>query len=213
MTRHNTGQTLVSPTFFFFVSLIFCSCSCKPVIRSFKVTTHDTTQVRRMTADDTLKVNWDINGKPTLLVHESVLPDSGGKILEMKLVVEKGGKEVNRVVQVEVLPANATTLITFNTELRGDTLVAEDDKNPGIWGDRFEILSVSNASGRPLTVTHDNRTAPLDKSGAPSAAFAGTHVEGRWSFKSLLTPAEKADHSLLPERLQINSVITYKRRQ
>ncbi|MCW3106843.1 MAG: hypothetical protein JWQ09_1349 [Segetibacter sp.] len=165
-----------------------------------------------MTADDTLKVNWDVKGKPTLLVHESELPDSGGKVLEMKLVVEKGGKEVNRIVQVEVLPKNSTTSITFNTELQGDTLVAEDDKNPGVWGDSFEIFSVSNASNRPLTVSHANRTASLDKAGTPSNAFAGTPVEGRWVFKSLLTPAEKADHSLLPERLQINTTITYKRR-
>ena len=165
-----------------------------------------------MTTDDTLIVNWDIKGNPTLLVHETELPESGGKILEMKLVVEKGGKEVNKVVQVEVLPNNSTTSITFSTQLRGDTLVAEDDKNPGVWGDRFEILSVSNASNRPLTVTHANRTASLDKAGTPSRIFAGTPVEGRWVFRSLLTPAEKADHSLLPERLQINTTITYKRR-
>jgi len=165
-----------------------------------------------MTAEDTLKVNWDIKGTPTLLVHETELPDSGGKILEMKLVVEKGGKQVNRVVQVEVLPKNSTTSITFSTALVGDTLVAEDDKNPGVWGDRFEILTVSNASNRPLIVTHANRTASLDKAGTPSNAFAGAPVEGRWVFKSMITATEKADHSLLPERLQINTVLTYKRR-
>ncbi|GEO09368.1 hypothetical protein SAE01_18640 [Segetibacter aerophilus] len=165
-----------------------------------------------MTADDTLKVNWDVKGKPTLLVSETELPDSGGRVLEMKLVVEKNGKEVNQVVQVEMLPKNTTTSITFSTELRGDTLVAEDEKNPGVWGDRFEVLSVSNASGRPLTVTHANRTASLNKSEMSSNAFAGTPVEGRWIFKSLLTQAEKGDHSLLPERLTINATLTYKRR-
>ena len=165
-----------------------------------------------MTSGDTLKVNWNVKGTPTLLLYETELPDSGGKIIEMKLVVEKGGKEVNQIVQVEMLPKNSTTTITFSTELRGDTLVAEDDKNPGVWGDRFEILSVSNASNRPMTVTHANRTALLDKSGTPSNAFAGTPVEGRWTFKSLLTAAEKADHSSLPETLKINTVITYKRR-
>ncbi|MEO5892735.1 MAG: hypothetical protein ABIQ31_20975 [Ferruginibacter sp.] len=186
--------------------------SCKPVIHSFKVTTHDTVTVRRMTADDTLKVNWDVKGKPTLLVHEAELPDSGGKVLEMKLVVQKGKKEVNQVVQIEVLPASSTTSITFSTRLSGDTLIAEGDKNPGVWGDRFEISTVSNASARHLEVSHFNRTGSPDKDGAPSNNFAGTPVEGKWVFKSLLTPAEKADHSLLPERLQINAVIIYKRR-
>jgi hypothetical protein len=202
----------ISSFFFLFASVVFGSCSCKPVINSFKVTTHDTTQVRRMTADDTLKVTWDVKGKPTLLLNETELPDSGGKMLEMTLVVEKNGKEVNQVVQVEMLPKNTITSIAFNTELRGDTLVAEDDKNPGVWGDRFEVLSVSNASGRPLSVTHANRTASLDRDSTPSPAFAGTPIEGRWIFKSLLTGAEKADHSLLPERLTINTTITYKRR-
>lgn len=165
-----------------------------------------------MTADDTLKVSWDVKGKPSLLLHETELPDSGGKLMEMKLVVEKGSKQVNQVIQVEVLPKKTTTSITFSTELRGDTLVAEDDKNPGVWGDRFEIFTVSNASKRPLIVWHSNRSFLLNKNASPSNAFAGTPLEGRWTFKSLLTPAEKADHSLLPESLQINTTIIYKRR-
>jgi hypothetical protein len=160
-----------------------------------------------------MKVNWEVKGKPTLLIHEFDLPDSGGKIIEMKLVVEKGGKEVNRIIQVERLPGNSSTSITFSTELRGDTLVAEDEKNSDVWGDRFEIFSVSNASKRNLIVTHADRTAMLDKSGSPSVAFKGTPIEGKWKFASLLTKEEKADHALLPERLQINAIITYKRRQ
>jgi hypothetical protein len=197
-----------------FTTLLFCSCSCKPVINSFKVTTHDTTQVRRMTIDDTLKVNWDVKGKPTLLIHEAELPDSGGKIIEMKLVVEKGGKEANRVVQVEVLPNNSSTTITFLTKLspNGDTLIAEDVKNPGVWGDRFEVFTVSNVSGRPLLVSHAGRNASLDVAGTPSNAFSGTPIEGKWIFRSVLTAAEKADHSSLPDRLTINTTITHKRR-
>jgi hypothetical protein len=212
MKRNRNSTSLPFSWFYFFFYILFCSCSWKPVINSFKVTTHDSTQVGRITPDDTLKLDWDVKGKPTLLVHESELPESGNRMLEMKLVVEKGGKEVNRIVQVEILPTNSTTSITFSTKLRGDTLVAEDEKNPGVWGDRFEILSVSNASNRPMTVSHGNRTTVLDEAGTPSNVFAGTPVEGKWTFMSVLTPAEKADHSLLPERLQINTTITYKRR-
>jgi hypothetical protein len=211
MYVNNKAVSTFSSLFLLFASIVFYSCSCKPVINSFKVTTHDTTQVRRMTTDDTLKVNWDVKGKPTLLLSETDLPDSG-KVLEMKLVVEKNGKEVNQIIQVEMLPKNAATSITFNTVLRGDTLVADDEKNAGVWGDRFEVLSVSNASGRPITITHAGRTASLGQSETPSNAFAQTPIEGRWVFKSLLTPAEKADHSLLPERLKINTTLIYKRR-
>lgn len=196
------------------VSLVFCSCSCKPVINSFKVTLNDTTEVRRMTAEDTLRVNWSVKGTPTLLIHETELPDSGGKVLQLKLVVEKAGKEANRTVQVEMLPKVSSTTITFDTRVNatGDTLIAEGVKNPGVWGDRFEISAVSNTSNRELVVWHANRTALLNKNGTPSVALAGTPVEGRWIFKSLLSAGEKTDHTTLPERLEINTTINYKRR-
>lgn len=200
----------LSPCLFFVA--IFCLISCKPVIKSFKVTTPNDIQVRNITTDDTLKVNWIVKGKPTLLIHEKALPDSGNKILEMNLVVEKNGKEVSQVVQVAMLPKTSTTTITFPTALRGDTLVAEGDKNAGVWGDRFEIVSVSNTSGRLLTIIHAGRTALLDKTAIAPDAFTGTPVEGSWIFKSPLTPAEKTDHSLLPERLQVNTTISYKKR-
>ena len=212
MIRNKNSRYGKSSVFCFCVAIICCLCYCKPVIKSFKVSSHDTTQVRRIALEDTMKVNWEVKGKPTLLIHEFELPDSGGKITEMRLVVEKGGKEVNRIIQVERLPGNSSTSITLNTQLRGDTLVAEDEKNKDVWGDRFEIFSVSNASKRNLTVTHANRNAMLDASGSPSTAFEGTPIEGTWKFASLLTKEEKADHTLLPERLQINAIITYKRR-
>lgn len=196
----------------FLISVICCTCTCKPVINSFRVTTHDSIEARRITTDDTLKVNWDIKGKPTLLIHEKSSNDSLVKTLEVIMVVEKGGKVISRPVQVEILPKNSVTSITLSTKLSGDTLVAIDEKNPGVWGDRFEILTVSNASGRPLIVWHANKSAVLSKNEATSSAFAGTPVEGRWELRSLLTATEKMDHSTLPERLQINATINYKRR-
>ncbi len=187
-------------------SIFFSGCAGKPVIHSFTV------RPLTITADDTVKVNWDVKGTPTLLVHEKETADSAIKTLEITLVATKGDKEVNRPVQVTVVPKNTATQITFSTSLSGDTLVAAGNKNPEKWGDRFEILSVSSASNRTLIVSHANRTAVLDSTGVLSAAFAGTPVEGRWVLKYVLTAAEKKDMSTAPETLQLNTTIQYKRR-
>ena len=120
--------------------------------------------------------------------------------------------EVNRPVQVTVIPKNATTQIIFSTDLNGDTLVAADIKNPDRWGDRFEILSVASASGRELIVSHADKTAVLDKAGTTSTVFEGTPVEGRWVFKSLFTAEEKKGTVTPPTTLEINATIKYKRR-
>lgn len=214
MTGNNLPSNQLLSTLLFFASLLSCSCSCKPVINSFKVTSHDTVEVRRMTAEDTLRVNWDVKGKPTLLIHETQLDDSTSKLLELKLVVEKAGKEANRIIQVQMLPSNSETTITFRTRFNTteDTLIADGINDPEVYGDRFEIVSVSNASGRPLIVSHSNKTETLDASGVSSNLFAGTPVEGKWEFRSAITPEEKKDNSLLPERLRIKATINYKRR-
>lgn len=194
------------PKIILFFSILFYSCLPKPVINSFTVTP------LTITVEDTVKVNWDVKGKPTLLVHQKVAADSGVKYLELTLVVEKGAKEVNRPVQVTVVPTNSTTQIIFSTDLKGDTLIAADDKNPDKWGNRLEILSVSSASARQLIVWHANKTAVLDKAGTLSTAFEGTPVEGRWVFKSQLTADEKKGTVTPPATLEINATIRYKRR-
>src|SRR4051794_37100885 len=105
------------------IILLFYSCAGKPVINSFTVTPVT------ITANDTVRINWEVKGKPTLLIHQPELPDSAEKYLNLSLVVEKGGKEINRPAQVTILPANSTTRITFETELQGDTLIAAGEKN------------------------------------------------------------------------------------
>lgn len=194
--------------------LAICHYSCSPVIRSFTV------QPLTITSEDSVKVNWDVRGKPTLLVHENIVPpdpanlgpsDAGKKFLELTLVVQKRSKEQRRIVQVAVLPKLSTDEIVFRTDLRGDTLVAAGDKNSERWGDKFEIASVSSGSGRQLFVWHANKTVVLDKNGAPSNALMGTPVAGRWEIRSLLTDAEKKDMSTAPETLRLNATIQSKR--
>lgn len=188
---HSFGMAAMS-------SLAFVLAACGPSIKSF------TADAITVTSKDSVRFNWDITGTPTLLFHEEPVTDSlEPHYLEFKLVVKKGKDEVSRPIEIIVLPKQSSNLIVFSTTLSGDTLVAADEKNPERWGNRFEIQSIASACNRKLTVSHAAINAEVDELGTLTTAFAGTPVEGPWSFKSLMTEAEKADHTLAPETLRI----------
>ncbi len=186
--------------------------SCGPSISSFNITPLTATE------NDTLKVSWDISGTPTLLVYSlndssdnNVNQDINSKLIEFKLVVEKGGKKVVQPIQVTLVPETSNTQITFPTDLHGDTLVAEGKKNPERWNEHFRVVEVSSLSGRDLMVGHSDRNANLDSEGTPSKVFEGTPVQGYWSIKSLLTEQEKISNTDLPVSLKLKITIKYER--
>ena len=116
------------------------------------------------------------------------------------------------MTQVVMLPKQSSNEIVFRTSLRGDTLIAEGDKNIQRWGNNFSIISVASGYGRLLSVKHAGKTAELDKTGTPSSDLKDTPIEGHWIIRSLLSNAEKNDHTTAPETLRILSTIQYKRR-
>ena len=186
---------------------VFCA-SCAPKIRSFIVAPVT------ISGNDTVRVNWKVSGHPTLLVHPKTVgnsPDSiTAKYLEFTLVVEKGGKEAKRMVQVIQLPEASIDSVVCRTDLHGDTLVAACTKNFVRWGDKFMLAYIRSGSHRPLTVSHDGKKTQLDKNGTPSNAFDGSPVNGKWEISSLLTNAEKADMSTAPEKLSVIISVQYK---
>ena len=188
----------------FFLS---CSFSCGPSITSFKV------EPQTISSDDSIKINWEVNGEPTLLVHQKQIPgDSLSKYLELTLVVQKGSKEVKQFVQVTVLPNEGTNEIIFSTTLIGDTLIAAGEKNLERWGNLFQILNVSNGSDRQLLVKHGGKSVELNDSINTSNALQGTPIEGFWELRTLLNEEEKNDNSLAPEVLKLRVKYQYKRR-
>src|SRR5882757_10953803 len=54
---------LLPASFLLLLSLVFISCG--PAIHSFQV------DQQTITAADSIKVNWDVSGKPTLVIHEN----------------------------------------------------------------------------------------------------------------------------------------------
>lgn len=195
----SSGLPMVG-TLLFGISLLFASCG--PSIRSFTV------DQQTVTSTDSIKVNWDVSGKPTLLIHENA-PGGPGKYVELTLVAQKNGKEARQFIQVIVLPPESVDTIVFPvTVLHGDTLIAAGEKNVSRWGDHFQLGSVASASGRPMWVTHGGKTALLD--GADTVTFRGISNSGPWEFRTLLTDAEKRDHGLTPAALRLRTTILYR---
>ncbi|MES2063528.1 MAG: hypothetical protein V4456_16490 [Bacteroidota bacterium] len=128
---------------------------------------------------------------------------------ELTLVVQKKGKEIRRIVQVAVLPDYAKERIVYATVLQGDTLVASGISNAARWGDSFVIHTVANASGRPLLIRHAGRGITIGPGIDPDTTFTGTPVKGAWQIRSLLTPAEKSNHRLAPDRLAIQITVQH----
>jgi hypothetical protein len=189
--------------------LLLCACciwaNCKPLIYSFIVSP------LTITARDSVRINWSVRGKPTLLTHTDSTGQPGFEIREYSLVVEKGGKQASNRAQVNVLPDLSADIIEFDCVRKADTLVAAGEKNNLRWGDHFIIQTSSSFSGRQLLVIHGGRSAKLTADSSMSALFSGLPNNGNWEIKTLLTAAERKDSSLIPGTLQVRTILLFKK--
>src|SRR5882762_5440732 len=75
-----------------FLVLLYCTwSSCGPKVLSFTAT-----PATMITKDDSVKFNWRVSGKPTLLFYPDDADDPlnpGTRLLSYKLVAQKGKKE------------------------------------------------------------------------------------------------------------------------
>lgn len=212
---HFLKAGLVRPGSFLLLSSL-AIVSCGPAIRSFQV------DQQTITAADSVKVNWDVSGKPTLMIHEQNAAGGNAgpgaaetgveKFLELTLVAQKNGKEKRQFIQVIVLPGESVDTIVFPVSaLHGDTLIAAGEKNIGRWGDHFQLTSVASASGRPLLVQHGGKTILLDAQTPDTLTFGGMSNSGAWEIRSLMTNAEKSDPSQAPPTLRLRTFLLYKK--
>ena len=203
--RIRVACLLLPASFLLLLPLVFISCG--PAIHSFQV------DQQTITAADSIKVNWDVSGKPTLVIHENEMEgDIHPKFLELTLVVQKDGKEKRQFMQVIVLPRESVDTIVFPiTVQHGDTLIAAGEKNKARWGDHFELTAVASASGRPLLVQHGGKMAVLDGQNPDTVTFRGMANSGSWEIRSLLTDAEKRDPATTPPTLRLRTNLLYKK--
>jgi hypothetical protein len=191
----------------FFINIIFILlihlCSCGPKIYNFQV------ESKVVTATDSIRVHWRTRGKSTLLIHEKfkAVQNDSIKIVELTLVTEKSNKLVRRFLQVEVREDQLVDSIIFSTQVESDSvIVAKGMKSADRWN-KYQVLSVTNPSARPLLVKHSGRQFLLKPLATSTEAFNSTPVAGDWEFRSTITEAEKRDPSKLPSTLKIITLI------
>lgn len=191
MSNTKTGNYLL-------LLIILSISACKPVIYSF------TADPRVITGNETIRLNWKVNGSASLEYSEHLAGDST-QIRQFRLNVMRGGKQATQTIQVEKIKAFSNLDIGFSTTLLGDTLVAVGDNNAK-WSS-FEIMSIASALPRTLVVNHEGRIVTISGMHKLSSAFEGTNAAGRWEIKSALLPAEKADLKTAAEILSVKATI------
>jgi hypothetical protein len=188
------------------VSISLGFSACQPLIYDFTVTPFTAG------AQDSIFIKYKVRGDATLVLHDDVLSgaDSAKHLKEFTLVVRNHGKEISRKIQVVIINKGASDRIVFTTALHGNSIVAKGVKDTLRWGKEFVVNTVTNTSGRALDIRHAGKSLQLKNKQSPSAALAGSPVNGDWEFVSVLTAAEQADHSLLPDRLGITITVTHR---
>ena len=152
--------------------------------------------------DDSVKVNWSVSGRPTLLVYDR----HGGKdtlYRQFTLSVRKNGKEVGRHVQVQVLSKGDTDIVAFLTIPKNDSLVAAGIKNTARWGTGAAISKIINNNGRAIDIVHGGRTIHLEAGEQANNSLDGTFVSGPWTLQTFMSPQEKSDRTKRPDRLSL----------
>ncbi len=163
-----------------------------------------------ITNGDSVLLNWKVKGKPTLMFDQRKIPHTPNdslEILEFTLSVQRGKKERYIKRQVSVLPKETIDRVALITnEIKGDTLIASGTKDSTLWAG-FEVISVSTLSERPLIIFHADIESMLKDSEIGSNQWEGTRYCGNWKIMTLLTEAEKKDHSIIPDQLEIKVII------
>jgi len=177
------------------------SAAAKLAELTLLVTQHGKTTAFLLSPDSTLKIPLAAEDSMSLRKKPDSITDD--RLRYLTLVVSRNGQDSSRVVQIAVRPDSAADEIGFRPVIRGDSLVGEGINNPRRWGNDFDILSVADGSNRTMDVYHPPISKTIYAGEKPVITFKGTPVQGFWQFRTLMTAAEKNNHSLIPKLLKI----------
>ena len=173
--------------------------SCTPKIYYFK------SEQSRIATGDSVKLYWKTRGKPVMVVHEKTNYDDaanikpGERLMEFMLAFKNSDKYQR--VNVFITPKEtADTIFLRTSDIHGDTLLATGSK---LSEDLFTINEVTSVMNRILFIWHQNKMIVLPHTGSTSFEFNNTPVGGEWKLGTLLSLAEKKDHSIVPSELKI----------
>jgi hypothetical protein len=177
--------------------------ACKPRIYSFRATPATSS------GTDSVRLDWKIRGQSSVLFSQRTIAQPPGDsihILEFKLIAYRGKIDSFRTIQVPVIGDLSGDRVVFSVDtLVGDTVVAMGLKDTVRWRG-YGISQVRGMVGRDLMVTHGGVTAFL-KDTVLSDAWSGKPYGGYWKIRTVLTEAEKKDHSTIPDRLTVTVIV------
>jgi ribosomal protein S8E len=161
--------------------------------------------VFHLAADSTLIIPVAASGSVSISKKPDGIIDD--RLRYITLVAVKKKNQTDSVIQVAVRPDNAPDVIAFRPFVRGDSLIASGTNDSVRWGKRAMIVTVSNSGTRILDISHEGINRTLNPEAVPDPSFKDTLVKGFWSFRTLMTPAEKADTSRKPKIIKLNITI------
>jgi len=182
-----------------------CQVGCGPTIRTFTISP------QILCEGESAVIRWDASGDTEVTVTPESPPASpatcaarGREASAYTLVARRGGKEVERELEVLQLHDGGAEPIAFGTNaVEAQAVVASGEKNQELWSNRVSVATVAACAGREIQVKHANRLATLPASGEPSSAFDGTALAGPWELRSPMSAAEQNNPRVRPTELEV----------
>ena len=185
--------------------VLACAISCQPKVLVF------TAEPREATTTDSIHLSWKTRGKASMVVYQKPIyrqPDTL-QALEFFLTATKWGKtSAQEPRQITIRPAVTRDALGLNlTKQEGDSLVYSTTKDTSYA--RFELLSLTAASGRGVTVAHLGRQC--SGPGPALACMQGLPYTGYWELRTKITAGEQQDRHTIPNSYTLTATITPKK--
>jgi len=191
------------------LAVLFCLGCGGPSIKQFDI------QPQVLCEGQPAVMHWKADGDLAMTLRleppragEEECAVEGFDTYAVTLVAHKKGEEALKKVEIGQLRHNAAEpILLATTAVVGSDVIANGDKNVQLWGGYVEVATVAACRHRSIHVQHDNKSVALSPDGAPSAALAGTTLNGSWELRSPLTPEEQQTPALRPKTLQILATV------
>ncbi len=185
--------------------LIFALPACKPKVLYFIAAP------RIVSAKDSVRLSWRTRGKAEMIFYQSRItnpPGDSANMLDFLLVARKGEQTSAPYKQtVRLVSPQTRDVLSFSlTGREGDTIIATGTKDTTLYRG-FAIVAMAGLMHRPIFAEHNGRTVLLPDSGITVTTMADLPYDGVWTLRTILTTREKSDRTLIPNTLDVITII------
>jgi hypothetical protein len=204
---------------FTFLCIVFLNTlGCTPQVKKFAVVPRD------ICVGTPVVVSWQSKGNALLSAQPlvdgaalGVVPASGSitvipkQTTLFRLDVKRGFNSTSAKQEVKVRDTDSTPK-TIGQSVADPSAGCNQKSvwvtdNATHWDPKLHVVRVVSHDGRRYHVEHQNHTGNVSAT-APSTAFAGTSVNGKWLLKTALKPGEECGQASGPRSLMIDVYTT-----